>query len=133
RHAIVQALDEEGTVPPSLEDEMRAAGGWSAGEIRGRWDVPAGQWKQKDAQAFYLDWWQRNCPARLGYLYGDPAGRERFVYLAERAWLALPGTADGKAQAYPQPRVLERWMAFVYRQLASAPSPYLAAEDELWV
>jgi hypothetical protein len=129
----VQALDEEGTLPPSLEEAMGKAGGWTAGEIRGRWEVHAGQWKEDEAQAFYLGWWQRNAPAKLGYLFGDPAGRKRFEYLAERAWLALPGTPDGKAQAYPQQRALERWMAFVYRQLASAPSPYLAAEDELWV
>src|SRR6266853_2870324 len=80
RHAILQALDEEGTLPPSLEDEMRDAGGWSAGEIRCRWDVPAGHWQQDDAQASYLDWWKRNSPAKLGYLVGDPAGRNKFEY-----------------------------------------------------
>lgn len=133
RHVILQALDEEATLPPSLEDAMRQAGGWSAGEMRVRWEVPAGQWKENDAQAAYLDWWRRNCPAKLGYLFGDEAGRKRFEFLAERAWLALPGTPDGKTQAYPQARALERWMAFVYHKLASAPSPYLAAEDELWV
>jgi hypothetical protein len=133
RHVILQALDEEGSLPPSLENAMREAGGWSEGEIRGRWEVPSGQWKDNDAQASCLDWWQRNRPAKVGYLFGDPAGRKRFEHMAERAWLALPGTQDGKAQAYPQPRALERWMVFVYRQLARAASPYLAAEDELWV
>ena len=63
---------------------MREAGGWSAGEIRGRWEVPAGQWKESDAQAFYLEWWQMNRPAKIGYLSGDPVGQKRFEYLAAR-------------------------------------------------
>jgi hypothetical protein len=132
-HVVLQPLDEAGALPPRLETTMREAGGWNAGEIRARWELPAAQWKDGDARASYLDWWQTNSPAKLGYLFGDAAGRKKYEHLAERAWLALPGTPDGKAQAYPQPRPLERWMAFVYHQLASAPSPYLAADDELWV
>jgi hypothetical protein len=114
RHAIVQALDEEQTMPPSLENEMRAAGGWSVGEMRGRWVVPTGN----EASASYMDWLRWNSPAKLGYLFGDQTGRKRFEHLAERGWLALPGTRDGKNQAYPQPRLLERWMAFVYPALS---------------
>src|SRR5262245_58804140 len=71
RHVILQALDEEGTLPPSLEDTMREAGGWSVGEIRARWGVPAAQWQENDAQTLYTEWWQINCPAKLGYLFGD--------------------------------------------------------------
>src|SRR5690348_17310163 len=64
-HMILQALDEADTIPPSIEDAMRQAGGWNAGEIRARWETPLAQWEGKDSQANYLDWWQRNCPAKL--------------------------------------------------------------------
>ena len=72
-------------------------------------------------------------PAKVGYLSGDSAGRKKLEFLANQAWLAIPGTTDGKAQAFPQPRPLERWMAFVYGQISNAPSSYLSAEEELWV
>lgn len=73
-----------------------------------------------------------DAPAKLGYLYGESAARDSFVHLAERAWLALPGTPDGKAQAYPQSGATERWLSFVYRQLEEAPSSDLSADDMLW-
>jgi hypothetical protein len=133
RHAILQALDEEGTLPPSLEREMLKAGGYSAGQMRACWEVPTEAWEGKEARTFYLDWWQRNSPAKVGYLFGAPVGRERFEYMAERAWLALPGTPDGKAQAYTQPRTVDRWLDFVYTQLDRAQGSYLSASEELWV
>jgi hypothetical protein len=129
RHVVIQALDQEQTIPPSLEAEMQAAGGWSVGELRGRWEIVG----DNEVSASHLDWLKLVAPAKLGYLFGTPAARTRFEQLAERAWLALPGTRDGKTQAYPQPRLLERWMAFVYQQLESSPSSYFAAEEELWV
>ncbi len=133
RHAIVQALDEEGSLPPSIEREMRDAGGWSVGEIRARWDIPAANEPDAEyAQGPFLDWMRRNSPPKLSYLSGDSAGRSKFEYLAERAWLALPGSPEGKVQAYPQPRAVEGWLAFVYQQLRWPPSSYLAVEDELW-
>jgi hypothetical protein len=129
RHAIVQALDKEDTIPPGLEAEMRAAGGWSVGELRGRWEIV----EDKDLPVAVFDWLRLAAPAKLGYLFGGAEARARFEHLAERAWLALPGTRDGKAQAYPQPRLLERWMTFVYQQLERAQSSYFTAEEELWV
>src|SRR5262245_31681138 len=134
RHVVLQALDEEGSLPRSLAREMQAAGGWSAGEMRPRWEVPegdqdGGNGELELASGSYMDVLRRDSPAKVGYLFGDPSGIKRFEFLAERAWLALPGTPDGKSQAYPQPRPLERWMAFVYRQLARASSCYLSAED----
>src|SRR5262249_52036443 len=110
RHMILQALDEADTIPPSLEITMNQAGGWTVGEMRARWEEPAPEWKEKVAPGASSDWWRINSPKKLGYLFGEPAGRAKFEYLAERAWLALPGTPDGKAQAYPQPRPLERWL-----------------------
>jgi nucleoside phosphorylase len=97
--------------------------------MRVRWELPA----ESESSAAFMEWLRWNSPAKLGYLFGDQAGRRQFEHLAERGWLALPGTRDGKNEAYPQPRPLERWMAFVYRQLDEAASSYLAAEDVLWV
>jgi hypothetical protein len=134
RHVIVQAVDEEGSLPPSLEREMRDAGGWCVGEIRGRWEIPTqNDPATGDDQGLFLDWVRWNSPAKQGYLFGDPAGRHKFEYLAERAWLALPGTPDGKAQAHPQPHTVDRWLDFVYYQLTHPRSSYLAVEDHLWV
>ena len=123
QHAILQALDDEGAIPPSFQREMRDAGGRSEGELRARWEHT--KTAKGSRQSSYLDWLALNCPAKRSYLFGERAGRERFEFLANQAWLALPGTVDGKAQAYPQLRMIERWIAFVYRQLQTAPS-YLA-------
>ncbi|HYV39716.1 MAG TPA: metallophosphoesterase [Gemmataceae bacterium] len=129
RHAIVQALDDERTLPPGLESEMRVAGGWSMGEMRARWEFSG----EIEKSASLLNWLKLNSPEKLGYLFGDPMGRQQFEHLAERSWLTLPGSTEGKNQAYPQPRPVERWMAFVYQQLDHSPSSYLSAEDVLWV
>jgi hypothetical protein len=100
--------------------------------MRARWaDTALPESNQKPAPGSLAGWMRLNTPAKVGYLFGDPAGRKKFESLAERAWLALPGTQEGKAQAFPQPRAVERWLAFVYRQLEHAASSYLAADDEL--
>ena len=75
-------------------------------------------------------WDQRR---QLGHLYGPKEEVETFERSAERGWLALPGTPDGKAQAYPQMQPLERWSALVYRTLREHPGSYLSADDVLWV
>lgn len=131
RHAKLQALDKEGTIPPSLEREMREAGGWSEGELRDRWELTEAA--KDPAQSSHLGWLALNTPAIRGYLFGEPAGREKFETLAKRAWLALPGSAEGKAEQYQQPRIVERWLAFMYKQLQSAPSSYLSVDEELLV
>jgi hypothetical protein len=134
RHAIVQALDEEGTIPPSLEREMRKAGGWSEGELRGRWGDLA-ETAKDPSKSSHLELLQLNAPAKRSYLFGEATGRATFERLAERAWLALPGSTDGKAHAYPQPRIVERWLAFVYERLqhACVQSSYLSVEEDLVV
>jgi hypothetical protein len=136
RHAVVQALDRDGTVPPRLERLMRDAGGFHAGEMRARWDLPpwgAPILGEEEPDAHIEAWLRMNNPAQVGYLFGPKAARDRFERLAGRAWLALPGTPDGKAQAYPQARPRERWLAFVYRTLRNCSASYLEADDVLWV
>jgi hypothetical protein len=131
RHAILQALDEEGTIPPNLEREMRKAGGWSDGELRSRWELKEAA--KDPSNSPYLDSLALDLPAKRGYLFGESAARSKFERLAERAWLALPGSTAGKAQAYPQPRIVDRWLAFVYARLQGTASSYLSPYEELWV
>src|SRR5438105_2733054 len=114
RHAIVQAVDQEGSLPPRLEREMHEAGGWSVGEMRARWVVPTSNGTRAElAPTPSLEWARWRSPSKQGYLFGDAIGRKKFEYLAERGWLALPGSPDGKVEAYAQPRISERWLSFV--------------------
>jgi len=136
RHVVLQALDEEGTIPPSLKRVMRTGGGFSAGEMRARQDLPPPGVPilgEEEPDPHLEEMLRMNSHAEVGYLYGPQAARENFERLAERAWLALPGTPHGKAQAFPQPRPVERWMAFVYSTLRDHPGSYLEAADELYV
>lgn len=130
RHAILQALDEEGTIPPSLEREMREAGGWSDGELRSGWVLTEAA--KDPANSPYLDSLALNLAAKRGYLFGESAARSKFERLAEHAWLALPGSTAGKAEVYPQLRIVDRWLAFVYAQFQGAARSYLSPYEELW-
>jgi len=94
---------------------MRAAGGWSEGELRGRMERTDAA--KDSAKSSYFGWLELNNPAKRSYLFGDPAGRSKFEYLAERAWLALPGSINGKAQAYalritPGATAADYWVAY---------------------
>src|SRR5262249_13923884 len=86
RHCIVEPLENAGPLPPHLEKAVRASNATTGSLMTAPWD-------------------ERR---RFGYLYGPATELGTFERLAERAWLALPGTPDGKAQAYPQMRPLER-------------------------
>src|ERR1019366_356603 len=110
RHAIVQALDGERTIPPDLSREMKKAGEWRDEEWGEPWDFLD---SYKDADGAYVRSLQDICAATRSFLWGGRAGIKTFESLAERAWHALPGTLKAKAQAFPQPRIPQRWLGFV--------------------
>jgi hypothetical protein len=40
RYIVVQAIDDENSIPPTLQREMQEAVGFEAAEIRARWVIP---------------------------------------------------------------------------------------------
>jgi hypothetical protein len=133
RHIVLQALADAWEMPPSLRRVMRNSGGYRAGELRARYPVPPPVQSKGTSSSPFQEFTALNSPAKIGYLYGPQKERKAFERLANQAWLALPGSPDGKAQAFPQPRPTERWLAFVYQTLRSNPGSYLQADDWLWV
>jgi hypothetical protein len=114
RHFIAEGLDGATGLPSHLQQALDGLGmGWSV-----------------SIQLMTAPWDNRR---QMGYLYGPDGEVKAFQRLAERAWLALPGTTAGKAQAYPQMQPTERWLAFVYNTLREHPGSYLSADDVLWV
>jgi hypothetical protein len=67
----------------------------------------------------------------FGYLYGTEEQIRTFQVLAQRAWLAVPGT--GKDLSFPQAEACDRWLALVYFRLVNQPGTFLADDDSLWV
>src|SRR5262249_48964505 len=70
---------------------------------------------------------------RHGLLTRPESGLRGFERVAERSFLALHGTNDGKLQAFPQMAVTDKWLAFLYRRLARHPGTYLECDEVLWV
>jgi nucleoside phosphorylase len=84
--------------------------------------------------------WSPACPGyelwdqpERGYLYGPREEVELFDRLAERAWLAYPGTPDGKGQMAPRENVGDQWLTVVYHQLENHQGTYLLADGNEWV
>src|SRR5207244_681832 len=63
--------------------------------------------------------------------FGTTPARQKFEFLAGRAWRSLPGTEDGLIEHFPQTRVLDRWLSLVYQQLDCHPGSYFADRDVL--
>src|ERR1019366_5530863 len=129
RHAIVQALDGERTIPPDLSRKMKKAGEWRDEEWGEPWDFLD---SYKDADGAYVRSLQDIWAATRSFLWGGRAGIKTFESLAERAWHALPGTLKAKAQAFPQPRIPQRWLGFVYRQLERGMGSSSLSADQFW-
>src|SRR4051794_473403 len=80
RHVIIQGLSEPDTVPPFYRRMLDQPVAQRGGLMSPPWDHDA---------------------RKHGFLYGPYEELRRFEVLAERAWLALPGSVEGKLQAYP--------------------------------
>lgn len=84
--------------------------------------------------------WSPPCPGHLewdraeaAYLYGDRGEVASFARLARRAWLAYPGSPEGKAQMAPHRNDTDRWLTVVYRRLRDHPGTYFETDGEEWV
>jgi hypothetical protein len=94
RHFIIESLDDEASFPPHWQQILDQSDSVTIGLMTAPWD-------------------ERR---QTGFLYGPAEQLQAFERLAERAWLALPGTPGGKGQVYPQLEPTQRWLAFVYRR-----------------
>lgn len=111
RHMTIQSLSGDDSIPPSFRRRLDQPVAQRIGLMSPPWDHDA---------------------RKHGFLSGPTGELERFTVLAERAWLALPGTIEGKLQAYPQMAEVDRWLSFVYRQLRDSLPHYLSADRLLW-
>ncbi len=116
RNVRVRPLGRAVELPPNWQ-----------GVVRGAQFQRVTEWSP--ARPGYGSWEQ---PER-GYLYGPREEVELFDRLAERAWLAYPGSPDGKAQMAPREDVADQWLTVVYQQLKGHRGTYLLADGDEWV
>jgi nucleoside phosphorylase len=107
----------------------------AADELPGPWKRVVGE-----AEDNVTAEWSPPCPGYLdwdrpetAYLYGPRAELAAYTRLARQAWLAFPGSPDGKAQMAPRHNDTDRWLTVVYRQLRDYPGTYFEADGEKWV